>query len=53
MKFMCMRLKNWDKGEVIEPFPSFAPNTHKLYILRQCIIIVFILQIKNKLIHVL
>jgi hypothetical protein len=51
-----MRLKHWDKGEVhrglktgikarfTEPFLSFVPNTHTLYILRRCIIIVFILQ---------
>ena len=28
----------------IEPFPSFEPNTHKHYILRHCINIVFIAQ---------
>jgi len=31
IKFMCMRLKNVDKGAVIRAFPSFALNTHKLY----------------------
>ena len=39
-----MRLKNWDKGGFTEPSTSFAPNTYKLYILRHCINIVFILQ---------
>ena len=47
-----MRLKNWNKCEVIKPFPYFAPNTHKLYILRHCINIVFILHCRNiTLIH--
>ena len=45
---MYMRLNNWDKGKVPEPFPSFAPNTHKLYILKHCFNIVFILQ-KNQI----
>jgi hypothetical protein len=31
----------------IEHLPSFAPNTHKLYIFRHCISIVYILQKKN------
>ena len=39
-----MRLKNWDKVEVHKPFPSFALNTNRLYILRHCIIIMLILQ---------
>jgi len=31
IKFMCIRLQNWDKGEFNdESFHSFAPNTHKL-----------------------
>ena len=46
---MCTSLKNWDKVRFTEPFPSFAPNTHKLYILIHCINIVFILQ-KNHII---
>jgi hypothetical protein len=24
IKFMCMRLKNWDKGEVHQAFPQFC-----------------------------
>ena len=43
---MCMMLKNWDKGEVHLSL-SFAPNTHKLYIIRHCITIVFIMQKKH------
>ena len=49
---------NWDK---IEPFQSFAPNTHKLCILKYCINILLILQknhfypstfiLNNKIIH--
>ena len=41
---MCMRVKNWDKGEVRRAFPQFCENTRKLYILRHCITIVFIMQ---------
>jgi hypothetical protein len=41
-----MRLKNRDKGEVHRAH-SFAPNTHKLYILKHLINIVFILQKNN------
>ena len=44
IKFMCTRLKNWIKARFIEPFPSLVQNTHKLYILRNCINIVFNLQ---------
>jgi len=38
------------KTRVTKPIPSFAPNTNKCYILRQCINIVFIL-LKTTLIH--
>jgi hypothetical protein len=34
----------WDKGEVSEPLSNFDSNTHKRYILKHCIAIVFILQ---------
>ena len=48
---MCEQgLKTGTKWRFTEPFPSFAPNTRKLYILRHCIntCIVFILP-KNPL----
>ena len=44
---MCMRLKNWEKESFTEPFSSFGQNTNKLYILKHCINIVFILQKNN------
>jgi hypothetical protein len=42
------RLNNLHKDRFtdLEPFPTFVPNTHKLYILRHCINIVLILQKK-------
>ena len=39
-----VNLKTGIKARFIEYFPSFVPNTHKLYILIHCINIVFILQ---------
>ena len=36
IKFMCMRLKNWDKSEVHPPFHSYGTNTHTFYTLRLC-----------------
>jgi hypothetical protein len=51
---MCMRLQNWDKGQVHWDFRSiFAPNTNKLYILRPCINIVFNQQKKYHIKHTL
>ena len=41
---MCMRLKTEVKQRFSENFPSFPPNTHKIYILRHCINVVFVLQ---------
>ena len=41
---MSMRLKTGIKSRLTEPFQSFAPNTHKLCILKYCINILFILQ---------
>jgi hypothetical protein len=40
---MCMGPKKLEQ-RLTESFPSFALKTHKLYILRHCINIVFILQ---------
>jgi len=39
-----MRLTTWLKARFTQPFHSFAPNAHQLYILRHCINIVFALQ---------
>jgi hypothetical protein len=43
-KYQKGRLKTKMKARFIEPFPSVVPDRHKLYILRHCINIVFILQ---------
>jgi hypothetical protein len=58
---MSMRLKTGIKSRLTEPFQSFAPNTHKLCILKYCINILLILQknhfypstfiLNNKIIH--
>jgi hypothetical protein len=37
-------MKTGIKARFTEPFPSFAPNTNKHYILRHCINIVFLQQ---------
>ena len=42
-KFMCTRLLTGIKVTFTEPFPSIVLNTHKIYALRHCINIVFIL----------
>ena len=59
--YMSMRLKIGIKSRLTEPFQSFAPNTHKLCILKYCINILLILQknhfypstfiLNNKIIH--
>jgi len=48
---MCMRLKNWDKGEVHIAFSQSCDEAYKLDILGHCIKIVLILQKKITLIH--
>ena len=47
MKFCVRGLKTVIKARFTEPFPSFPRNTHKLYIIRHCIYIVFNIQINH------
>jgi hypothetical protein len=44
-------LKNGTEVRLTEPFPCFVLNTYALYILRECINIVFILQKRSHYEH--